>query len=161
MKKKSEMLKADVVQIAQEVRGQYSTKNNQDLLNAIRDKEQIKIEYCSDAEKEESLVINGDNSSVIYLPCDSSPSRDRFTIAHELGHYFLHREENQSKSFTRRGSDKKEWQANWFAAELLMPEKEFRQEALACNNDEGALARKFGVSQSAVSVRLKSFNKIS
>ncbi len=161
MRKVSDMLKADVVQIAQKVRADYaSEKNNQDLLSAIRSKEKIDVEYCSDGDKEESLIVYNDKPSVIYLPCDSSPSRDRFTIAHELGHYFLHREESEKSSFTRRGSDKREWQANWFAAELLMPEKEFQQEAQSCNNDEAALARKFGVSQSGVAVRLKSFKKI-
>lgn len=50
--------------------------------------------------------------------------RDRFTIAHEIGHLFLHRP--GSVSYAR--ADKKikpyqdpEWQANTFAGELLVP----------------------------------------
>ena len=35
-----------------------------------------------------SLVVNEDGSFVINLPPFTSPLRDNFTIAHELGHYF-------------------------------------------------------------------------
>lgn len=50
--------------------------------------------------------------------------RDRFTIAHEIGHFFLHRDE--SISFARADVSiptykKPEWQANTFAGELLVP----------------------------------------
>jgi Zn-dependent peptidase ImmA (M78 family) len=63
------------------------------------------------------------------------PNRQRFTIAHELGHYFLHDYEGvhfDSKTTGLRmylrneksatGTDLEEREANLFAAELLMPE---------------------------------------
>lgn len=54
------------------------------------------------------------------------PGRIRFIVAHELGHYHLHKAKSHlshAKEFTfwRKGS--KESEANWFAAELLMPER--------------------------------------
>lgn len=54
------------------------------------------------------------------------PGRIRFIVAHELGHYHLHKAKSHlasAKEFTfwRKGS--RESEANWFAAELLMPER--------------------------------------
>ena len=56
--------------------------------------------------------------------------RKRFTIAHELGHYFLHmgKEENKIITSFRMDSSPVERQANVFAANLLMPENLIRQE---------------------------------
>lgn len=48
--------------------------------------------------------------------------RDRFTLCHEFGHWFLHQPENVS--FARGAIPKysdPEWQANTFAAELMIP----------------------------------------
>ncbi len=55
--------------------------------------------------------------------------RRRFTIAHEIGHYCLHSNQHRRfidtrKNMSRTGSywDTYEYEANAFAAELLMPE---------------------------------------
>ena len=50
--------------------------------------------------------------------------RDRFTIAHEIGHYFLHADElvvARSENSIYKSYTDPEWQANKFAAELLIP----------------------------------------
>ena len=65
--------------------------------------------------------------------------RDRFTLAHELGHYFMHRDVDLALS---RIIDKRsvpaycnsEWQANTFAPALLMPDhiiKDLRPDQIA------------------------------
>ena len=58
----------------------------------------------------------------VYERACSDIGRDRFTIAHEVAHYFLHR---GSIAFTRSESIPKycdpEWQANVFASALLIP----------------------------------------
>lgn len=85
------------------------------------------------------------------------PNRQRFTIAHELGHYFLHRDrapfedgllfrkENQLNSLER--------EANQFASLLLMPSHEFRR---ALNNQHiSEVAKMFGVSEQAARYRLQ------
>lgn len=51
---------------------------------------------------------------------------DRFTIAHEIGHYFMHQPDNISlaradKEIKIPTYKKPEWQANTFAGELLVP----------------------------------------
>ena len=59
------------------------------------------------------------------------PGRKRFAIAHELGHWTLHREESQINACTDHNMVAKyrasapEVEANYFAAELLMPEDLF------------------------------------
>jgi hypothetical protein len=62
------------------------------------------------------------SESVYDGACDNN-GRDRFTLAHEIGHYFLHRtgvklyrSDQPPQAFVNP-----EWQANYFASELLMP----------------------------------------
>lgn len=57
--------------------------------------------------------------------CDDI-GRDRFTVAHEIGHYFIHKPCNvqYARMDTKQVTPKymnPEWQANTFAAELLVP----------------------------------------
>ena len=63
----------------------------------------------------------------------SEPGRRRFVVAHEVGHFEMHEGESQHASCTSedmvadyKGS-KLEVEANWFAAELLMPGDQFRK----------------------------------
>lgn len=91
----------------------------------------------------------------ICLPTYTSPLRDRFTVGHELGHYFLHSEQgDQAIVAFRNGSTRIEWEANWFSAALLMPRNDFITLAKLSKSD-AALAGYFGVSQDAVRVRRK------
>lgn len=62
----------------------------------------------------------------VYEGAISGVARDRFTIAHEVGHYFLHKPGNIA--LARAKHEEKipaykdpEWQANTFAGELLAP----------------------------------------
>ncbi|GAB3868128.1 hypothetical protein GCM10028801_43540 [Nocardioides maradonensis] len=106
----------------------------------------------------ESLHVNAVGDFVIYLPRVTSSRRDRFTMAHELGHYFLHYLHPQlddSASFGRGQRNMVETQANVFASSLLMPEAEFRKSWQRSSGDVYALARQFEVSPAAVEVRAK------
>jgi Zn-dependent peptidase ImmA (M78 family) len=94
--------------------------------------------------------------------------RQRFTIAHELGHALLHDVEgvhlDRAFMFRDRMSslaiDPKERDANAFAAELLMPEQEIldavRQDGLDITDDAAMkrAAKRFGVSVQALGFRL-------
>ena len=76
----------------------------------------------------ESLHVNSVGDFIIYLPQMTSSRRDRFTIAHELGHYFLHylhAKREDPASFGRGDRNLVETQANVFASSLLMPAKQF------------------------------------
>ena len=54
---------------------------------------------------------------------------------------------------TRYGSGRVEWEANWFAAGLLMPEEQFSSAYRSMSGDVIGLADQFGVSVSAATVR--------
>lgn len=105
----------------------------------------------------ESLRIEDDKSFTIFLSPETSPLRDNFTIAHELGHLLLHTDFDAegNETFYRFGSDRAEKEANWFAANLLMPRDEFITLAQESGNDSYALAGHFGVSVAAANVRLR------
>lgn len=96
----------------------------------------------------------------IYVADDEAPNRKAFTIAHELGHYFLH-DKKQDDVFYRTQilnltdeTKKEEQEANWFAAALLIPERELRH-YYGITKDLGELATVFGVSSTAVYYRLR------
>jgi Zn-dependent peptidase ImmA (M78 family) len=101
-----------------------------------------------------SIFVHGDNDFDVLLPRYTSPLRDRFTIAHELGHYFLHSNQGESPIIaTRQGSSRIEWEANWFAAALLMPSDAFRKSYEDNGKNLAVVAARFGVSQEAARVR--------
>jgi len=120
------------------------------------------------------LVINEGIGTIGYNPTESNV-RKRFTIAHELGHYELHKHEmglfidkqfvvefrNQNSS---TGEIRKEQEANAFAASLLMPEKFLLKEIrnrnfdLTDENSMKELAKIFNVSASAMTFRIANLN---
>lgn len=105
-----------------------------------------------------SIKVWGQNDFDIYLSTFSGPLRDRFTIAHELGHYFLHSRQGEVPlRATRKGSGQLEWEANWFAASLLMPSKKFAEVSANYQGDIYAIAGHFQVSSQAVEIRKKRF----
>lgn len=104
--------------------------------------------------------------NAIYISSDDQKTRQLFTVAHELGHYFLNPRKstdvfyrNQLNQFEDH-FDNGEQEANWFAASLLMPkelvEKVWKEE----KKDEEILAARFGVSASAAHWRLKNLRII-
>lgn len=104
----------------------------------------------------ESLHVRGIGDFTIYLPHLTSRMRDRFTIAHELGHYFLHyryRAVCGELSYARGGRDRAETEANVFAAALLMPTGPFTARWQGCDGDHWQVAEHFGVSPAAAAVR--------
>jgi len=93
------------------------------------------------------------------------PSRRRFTIAHELGHWRLHRDAEHAV-FCRSGSIAAEMpgqrlsippvedEANMFAAAVLMPVHLIQQQYISCQRDFARLCDTFGTSGAAMGRRL-------
>jgi Zn-dependent peptidase ImmA (M78 family) len=107
-------------------------------------------------EESGSIFVHGECDFDILLPQYTSPTRDRFTLAHELGHYFLHSNQGETQIIaTRLGSTRIEWEANWFAAQLLMPREPFIKR-FKKTTDLAAIASIFKVSVDAAEVRRKS-----
>lgn len=107
------------------------------------------------------------HDKVIVVNLYDSPRRRRFTIAHELAHYALHRSETNDV-YAHRDADKimseAEKQANLFASIILMPESlvaKVLEDLKATVWDEVPLylkckriAEAFGVSETVAQVRL-------
>lgn len=103
--------------------------------------------------------INGDYVISMSRNEESMNERDRFTLAHELGHLFLGHVDRHEVLY-RRGANKLEYEANEFAAELLMPRKEFIDQVNLYVDSSGRcdikkVAKAFGVSTHAALTRGK------
>lgn len=98
-----------------------------------------------------------DNRWVINVNSLHHPRRQRFTIAHELGHYFLHRnsmERYEDNTFHRgRNYSQIELEADNFAGALLMPAGEFRDYVCNKSNKIDDIAEHFGTSSVAIKKR--------
>ncbi len=114
-------------------------------------------------------------SSIIGVNSTQSPTRQRFTIAHEIGHLLLHKGEDihidekplskflisrRRDNISSQATDDREIEANQFAAELLMSEEFIRQSVgdldPETSVDEAieSLSRLFQVSPIAITYRL-------
>jgi len=112
------------------------------------------------------FVIKSDTPFIRYNKSDNS-QRQRFTIAHELGHLLLHSKttplfiDKTQKIMYRNvesstGELHMEREANAFAAAILMPENLVKEELNEIKKGDiiSQLARKFNVSPQAMSFRL-------
>ena len=138
------------------------------------------IAYPLDNEVSGMLVIDSEGKPTIGYNENEHLHRTRFTVAHEIGHFVLHNT-NTSKVFVDNefevaqhikvlfrskspeidsATAQMEFEANAFAAALLMPEKilleNIQQIEFDLGDDEGLqrLAGKFKVSSSAMYYRL-------
>ena len=96
---------------------------------------------------------------IIRINQNHNIKRQRFTILHELGHYFLHRNKLQSftdEIFFRAGvKGDIEYRANEFASKLLMPEDNVRKAIAEGVRNLGLLAERFDVSSPAMKIRVQ------
>jgi IrrE N-terminal-like domain len=107
-------------------------------------------------------VKDGKGWAIIYNT-DVSDGRRRFTVAHEFGHYLMHRPlfpnglECSEEAVTFRNGDELEVEADTFAAYLLMPLDDFRRQIPADADpnldDLSAAAERYGVSLIACVLR--------
>lgn len=115
------------------------------------------------------LIKAGDAFGILYATNIPSQGFQRFSIAHELGHYFIegHPEALLSQGFhvSRAGfvaTDPYEQEADYFAAALLMPERAFRramddhQPGLVCIE---ALRKACGTSLTATAIRYSALTR--
>jgi len=118
---------------------------------------------CTDG----SVVKEGNSFRILVSPFQDEKRR-RFTIAHELGHLFLHMgyltnaelwERQDENIYHRLGSSEKEYQANEFAAAFLMPQKEYikimNENIIGNKVNTSKIAEYFNVSVEAASNRGK------
>lgn len=95
------------------------------------------------------------NDATIWVNGSDQPVRQRFTIAHELGHLLLHAIGIQFRDHAFGPSrDAKETEANDFAAALLMPLWLLEPIVVGSKRGTDQLAALFEVSVAAINVQL-------
>jgi len=114
------------------------------------------------------VLVKGPYKIVRYRS-GSRPSTNRFSIGHEIGHGFLHEDQEfkcvVSSSFSifkKPTGDPREWEADFFSAELLMPLPVLNRvcadldhgEAETIGAEASRLSEVFGVSKATMKSRL-------
>ena len=114
-------------------------------------------------ENEEIAGFYDKNAKTIYVSESEAFLRQVFTIAHEVGHFMLH-SNKISEVFYRANAfqfdiqnEIEETEANCFAASLMMP-RSLVGNLWEIVQDEGEMARTFGVSRTAMVWRLKNLD---
>ncbi|GLK53427.1 ImmA/IrrE family metallo-endopeptidase [Maricaulis virginensis] len=130
----------------------------------------IRVDYTPLDDALSGMAFIKDGQKLVWVNSLHHPNRQRFTLAHEIGHHVLHANELEAgvhvdKGMLRRdavstqGTELIEIQANNFASELLMPEERLRTlvgEGVNLEDEArmAALAAKFQVSTAALQYRL-------
>jgi len=120
----------------------------------------VRVGYRGWAPWAGKLSVERDRPVILVTQLGQTEARQRFTIAHELGH--LLRDEPLDEAFrghdAQRNSDR-EVRANRFAAALLMPLWMLDYAVPAMKGDLGKLAAAFGVSEQAMAFRLEKWGR--
>jgi Zn-dependent peptidase ImmA (M78 family) len=147
----------DLLRIASE-RGLYSG-NSLNIEEIIKTFPDIELCYESMPANQSGYFRNINGKWIIGVNQLHHRNRKRYTLAHEMGHYILHKEKNvdivDTTFFRNNETDSIEYMANEFAAKLLMPEDKVRD--LVDNQgikNIGELAEQFEVSASAMKYRI-------
>lgn len=132
----------------------------------------IKVVRTAGDWNESGFLLRENGQALIGINSRNSARRQRFTIAHELGHWLLHKGKplivdqsvmiNKRDDISSQASSTEEIEANQFAASLLMPAPLVEAEIAVCMASEmrsreeliSALARTFDVSTDAMGWRL-------
>ena len=142
-----------------------------------QDKTDLKIFLVDYKEDISGLItyIKEEETFYIIINKNKPQTRQNFTIAHEVGHYFLHKDiikqedliDGESslevKTLFRLDSTQYsaiETEANIFAASLIMPTELVKKAWETFHNIEEC-AKLFSVSPSAMSIRLEKLNLLS
>lgn len=131
----------------------------QGFVNALLSKDIEKVDAFGSHE-----FINDNNYYVIISKENSSFYRQQFSLAHELGHWFMHTDEIDPQSLDPVEYRKRESEANDFASSFLLPKEEFLNDI----NSMGtvtlvkllALKEKWNVALSAMLMRAIKLNAI-
>lgn len=150
----------------------FGEEDTADLLIAIAKCNGIELKQ-SDLREMSGVLTKREGKWAIIVNKNDSRTRQLFTIAHELGHYFLHKDDQEEfvdGGFFGRVETTKfrlnELEANEFAGCLIMPRVKIESEIGRPNKPSKTLgyekiyllADKFGVSTTAMSTRLKNLD---
>lgn len=136
----------------------------------------IKIQRADLGEDCSGVLVRNGNRAIIGVNKRHHSNRQRFSIAHEIAHFVLHRGDTYVDTRYRvhfrdlesgSGTKREEMEANAFAAALLMPaawvKDAFEEQTFDLAEDDvlKMLAEKFEVSTQAMTYRLMKLRMIS
>ena len=139
---------------------QYALNSTFDVFNFVNELNDVELIHKPLEDNISGYIEKQGEKFIIAINSSQNPLRQRFTLAHELGHYYIHRSELSGQHtdvtlFRDANEDRLgiEYAANDFAAELLMPELNFRQAIKEGNNTPKHLSQLFQVTEKAVLYR--------
>jgi len=138
----------------------------------------LDVRYAPTTDDVSGALVRNGKSVVIAVNSAQHENRQRFTIAHEIGHFILHKRTERHvdedfridyrNSVSSEASQRNEIQANTFAAALLMPQGFLKRDFLRVEADETdpdhgiqTLAVRYKVSRRAMELRLLNLGFIS
>lgn len=132
----------------------------------------LKISYFNPAQSKSDTLesvagLLDKTNKTIYINATDSLERQRFTVAHELGHYVYNHDEDKFGLNYRDGNRKHnsaERQADDFAGEILMPSPLVRKKLKEYSDARptiSEIASLFGVSKDAMKVKLENMGLLS
>jgi len=160
--------------VAQELLNSFGSVGSPVPVEKIAKSIGVQVRFSPLDDELSGMIFIKDGVPIIGVNSIHHPNRQRFTIAHELGHYHLHRDVlsdavHVDKSFpvlmrdtvSATGWDRREIEANQFAAALLMPktliESAIGGKPLDIDDDRPLeeIAKKFRVSKQALEFRIR------
>ena len=123
----------------------------------------IAIEYADMGEisgKIERTLVDGKAGFTITLNSAHAPTRQRFTLAHEIAHFIKHQKQLEAGNIVDNAlyrsllPEPMEWEANRYAAQLLMPLSAMKKLWIEGVRAPLLFAVRLGVSEQAAEIRL-------
>jgi IrrE N-terminal-like domain len=120
-----------------------------------------KVGYAAD--QQATLHVRSSGDFTVFIPHFTSSRRDRFVVAHGIGHYFLHYQYpglQGELTFGRNSNPRAETEADVFASALLMPAHLFRKATDELGDDYWKVAVRFDVSPMAAEIRAQAISRL-
>lgn len=170
---------SEIHQLAEELSKKYNPDKVAPFpyINVLNENKDLNIYYLDlEDEKVSGATVYRDGKFSVLINTQKHENRQNFTLGHELGHYFLHKDVltkdkgiidgdsflDSSKILYRSDEERNaiEREANHFAACLLMPSGLVRK-AWEVNKNIEETAKIFKVSTVAMSIRLTELGLVS
>jgi Zn-dependent peptidase ImmA (M78 family)/DNA-binding XRE family transcriptional regulator len=121
----------------------------------------VSITHSNDSSIDACSKWFGDKLFILVGSERSVPSRIKFTLAHELGHYLLHKNVKKEEFNSKDVYKRMETEANHFASAFLLPAETFSNELISHSLDFYLILKKrWQVSMQAMVYRSKELNLI-
>lgn len=157
------MSKEQIEKIVEDLQQNLGVRSTPVQIEEIAEKLGIRIKRAP-SDDFSGLLLRKDGRALIGINDSESHVRQRFTIAHELGHFFLHQAKDAFVDYRDNQSgivrSFKEREANMFAAAFLIPRKLLVADVQKISSkgifdpEIESLARKYDVSKESMNYRL-------